>query len=112
MNLSGLKLMAGFALESSQPIDARIVVANTTERDELVTSNVVYPGMVVYVEADKKHYAYVDNNWKVFGSNEKDSNQTIVANGITFGADDAIEIDTSYMNIEQVINKVLSVIKV
>lgn len=59
----GIKVASGFKLQSG-PLDVRANVADLAERDELVSAKVVYPGIVVYVEANKTLYVYnTDKTW-------------------------------------------------
>lgn len=59
----GIKVASGFKLQTG-PLDVRANVADLAERDELVTAKAVYPGIVVYVEANKTLYVYnTDKTW-------------------------------------------------
>lgn len=59
----GIKVASGFKLQSG-PLDVRASVATLAERNEYVTINAAYPGMIVYVEADKTLYVYnTDKTW-------------------------------------------------
>ena len=67
----GIKLSSGFSLGAKSPLDTREVVENISERDALITSNIAYEGMIVYVKTEKKHYKLVDlttPEWKELGS--------------------------------------------
>lgn len=60
----GIKLASGFVLQKESPLDARDVVESITERDELVTINAAYEGMLVYVKQDKTTYRYNGESWE------------------------------------------------
>ena len=67
----GIKLSSGFSLGAKSPLDTREVVDDISERDALITSNIAYEGMIVYVKTEKKHYKLVDlttPEWKELGS--------------------------------------------
>ena len=67
----GIKLSSGFSLGAKSPLDTREVVEDISERDALITSNIAYEGMIVYVKTEKKHYKLVDlttPEWKELGS--------------------------------------------
>ena len=67
----GIKLSSGFSLGAKSPLDTREVVEDISERDALITSNIAYEGMIVYVKTEKKHYKLVDlttSKWKELGS--------------------------------------------
>ena len=67
----GIKLSSGFSLGAKSPLDTREVVENISERDALITSNIAYEGMIVYVKTEKKHYKLVDlttPKWEELGS--------------------------------------------
>ena len=67
----GIKLSSGFSLGAKSPLDTREVVVDISERDALITSNIAYEGMIVYVKTEKKHYKLVDlttPEWKELGS--------------------------------------------
>ena len=67
----GIKLSSGFSLGAKSPLDTREVVEDISERDALITSNIAYEGMIVYVKIEKKHYKLVDlttPEWKELGS--------------------------------------------
>ena len=56
----GITLAGGFDLGAKAPLDSRLTVATIADRDAHVTNNRAYEGMLVYVEADKVTYQYVD----------------------------------------------------
>ena len=67
----GIKLSSGFSLGAKSPLDTREVVEDISERDALITSNIAYEGMIVYVKTEKKHYKLVDlttPEWEELGS--------------------------------------------
>ena len=67
----GIKLSSGFSLGAKSPLDTREVVEDISERDALITSNIAYEGMIVYVKTEKKHYKLVDlttSKWEELGS--------------------------------------------
>ena len=67
----GIKLSSGFSLGAKSPLDTREVVEDISERDALITSNIAYEGMIVYVKTEKKHYKLVDlttPEWKELGN--------------------------------------------
>ncbi len=70
MSLTGIKLISGFALESGQPLDARITVSTEADRDALSTDGIAYPGMIVYVEEKSSHYTYDGASWKIFSGDQ------------------------------------------
>ena len=67
----GIKLSSGFSLGAKSPLDTREVVEDISERDALITSNIAYEGMIVYVKTEKKHYKLVNlttPKWEELGS--------------------------------------------
>ena len=67
----GIKLSSGFSLGAKSPLDTREVVEDISERDALITDNIAYEGMIVYVKTEKKHYKLVDlttPKWEELGS--------------------------------------------
>lgn len=67
----GISVASGFDLGAKAPLDSRLTVKTTEERDAHVTGNRAYEGMLVYVEADKKTYQLIDNKWEEFGFNDE-----------------------------------------
>ena len=59
----GIKLSAGFDLQSPFPLDSRNKVATLSELNSL-TSNDVEPGHITFCEEDKQFYAYIENTWR------------------------------------------------
>jgi hypothetical protein len=66
----GIPLASGFDYGAKSPLDSRICVNTIAERDEHVTSNRAYEGMLVYVTEEKKLYRYEENVWKVIPTSE------------------------------------------
>ena len=60
----GISLASGFKYQAGRPLDVRSIVENTTERDELISSNAAYLGMRVYVKSVDKSYYYTASGWK------------------------------------------------
>ena len=60
----GIRVASSFDLDEKVPLDSRITVATIADRDAHVTENRAYEGMLVYVEADKTLYQYIDSLWK------------------------------------------------
>ena len=63
---TGISLISGFKLLAERPLDVREVVDTLEERDALVTSHVAYPGLRVFVKADKNTYSYNGESWDLF----------------------------------------------
>ena len=63
----GITVVSGFDLGAKAPVDSRYVVATLAERDEHVTKNRAYEGMLCYVEATKIIYRYNGTGWDEFG---------------------------------------------
>lgn len=59
----GIKLSAGFDLQSPFPLDSRNKVATLSDLNSL-TSNDVEPGHITFCEEDKRFYAYIENTWR------------------------------------------------
>ena len=59
----GIKLSAGFDLQSPFPLDSRNKVATLSDLNSL-TSNDVEPGHITFCEEDKQFYAYIENTWR------------------------------------------------
>lgn len=76
----GIGVAAGFDLGAQKPLDSRYTVATIEERDAHVTGNRAYDGMLVFVEADKKTYQYLDGAWVEFGFNNAKLEAEIVDN--------------------------------
>lgn len=75
---TGIKVASGFKLQSATPLDARANVGTLVDRDELVTLNAVYPGLIVYVEENSTLYMYnTDRTWSQVTSSETPSIGTI-----------------------------------
>lgn len=56
LDKAGTNVGNAYKLISASPLDVRFVVADTTERDSIVTANGCYPGLEVWVESEKKKY--------------------------------------------------------
>ena len=61
---------AGFQYNSQQPLDDREVVQNYEDLATLVSSNVTYEGIEVFVVDDKKSYKLIDGSWKAMATEE------------------------------------------
>lgn len=59
----GIAVASGFKLQAEALLDAREVVENLTERDELVTIHAATPGLKVYVKENKTLYIYNGTGW-------------------------------------------------
>ena len=59
----GIKLSAGFDLQSPFPLDSRNKVATLSDLNSL-TSNDVESGHITFCEEDKQFYAYIENMWR------------------------------------------------
>ena len=73
----GIGIASGFDLGTKGPLDSRITVATIADRDAHSTKNRAYEGMLVYVEADKTLYQFVDNSWKPLLKDLKDKLDSI-----------------------------------
>lgn len=62
---AGVIFGAPVDLNSQKPLDSRIAVQTTAERDAHVTGNRAYVGMQVYVADDEKTYIYNGTTWDV-----------------------------------------------
>ena len=71
---NGINVASGFDLGAKSPLDSRNVAETIAERDENVTNNRAYEGMIVYVKENKTTYQYVNNEWIIFGSNTTSDN--------------------------------------
>ena len=71
---NGINVASGFDLGAKSPLDSRNVAETIAERDENVTNNRAYDGMIVYVKENKTTYQYVNNEWIIFGSNTSNDN--------------------------------------
>lgn len=70
---SGIKVTGSFSAAGGFPVDAKFTVKTIAERDDHVTQNRAYEGMLVYVSEDGKTYQYTkENSWKEFGFNVED----------------------------------------
>ena len=70
---SGIKVTGSFSAAGGFPVDAKFTVKTIAERDDHVTQNRAYEGMLVYVSQDGKTYQYTKGKtWKEFGFNVED----------------------------------------
>ena len=70
---SGIKVTGSFSAAGGFPVDAKFTVKTIAERDDHVTQNRAYEGMLVYVSQDGKTYQYTkEQTWKEFGFNVED----------------------------------------
>lgn len=86
----GITLAAGFDLGAKSALDSRSVCKTISERDEHVTGNRAYEGMLVYVEETKITYQYTGTDWREFGFNSNDFESGIVNDLTTGGVDKAL----------------------
>ena len=67
----GIIMTDGFYVASKKPADLKFIANTLEERNNYVTDNVAYEGMLVYVSEDEKVYQLKKNNtWKEFGFNQ------------------------------------------
>ena len=59
----GIPLSVGFNLGAKHPIDSRTVVDSIVDRDLLVTKNLAYEGLTVYVKDIQKEFRYNGTEW-------------------------------------------------
>ena len=70
---SGIKVTGSFSAAGAFPVDGKFTVKTINERDDHVTQNRAYEGMIVYVSEDGKTYQYTKSHeWKEFGFNVED----------------------------------------
>ena len=67
---NGIPLASGFDYGAKSPLDSRICVKTIAGRDEHVTANRAYEGMLVYVIEEQKLYRYENNTWKIIPTSE------------------------------------------
>lgn len=60
---AGIKVTAGFDLNSKSPLDNRTVVENKTELDNMLDIQ-KYNGLIVFVENEGSNYQYINNTWQ------------------------------------------------
>ena len=60
---SGIKITSGFDVGGKTPLDPKSVAQSTEERDALVTNNLAYEGLEVYVRDTKHKYRYNGEEW-------------------------------------------------
>jgi hypothetical protein len=91
---------AGFKYNAQQPLDDRAVVEKYDDLAELVSSNVAYEGMEVYVDTDKKSYKLVNSEWKAVATED------FVAEKVAEAALEGKDIDLSdYAKKEDLVGK-------
>lgn len=61
LELSGISKLGGYLLSNRGPLDKRTVVPEYSNLNDLVTDYYIYPGIIVYVQAEDKHYKYALN---------------------------------------------------
>jgi len=61
MATGAIKISSNFQLNRANPLDARLVVENNTERNNIAFR---YPGLVVYVRLDDEFYYWDGSNWR------------------------------------------------
>ena len=59
----GIAIASGFKLQAETPLDARQVVEDIAERNELVTIHAAVAGLRVFVKSEKKSYVYNGTGW-------------------------------------------------
>ena len=69
---NGILMTNGFSIASQKPADLKFLAESIADRDNYVTNNLAYEGMLVFVSDTKKTYQYIDNNWKEFGFNQEE----------------------------------------
>lgn len=78
LDLSGMTPLGGFLLKSKEPLDTRTVVKEYVNLTELATNYHIYPGIIVYVESDEKHYKYTkEGTWEEFGEGNRDAQKNV-----------------------------------
>jgi hypothetical protein len=60
--MQGISLIANFDVNAPFPIDSRLVVNDTTERDNIIWK---YEGLKVYVLSERQSYIWQDSVWRV-----------------------------------------------
>lgn len=68
----GITMTNGFSVASQKPADLKYLADTIQDRDNYVTNNLAYEGMLVFVKDDKKTYQYLANNWTEFGFNTEE----------------------------------------
>ena len=63
----GISVVSGFDLGAKAPVDSRYVVETIQDRNDHVTNNRAYEGMLCYVQEDKTIYRYSGSAWEAFG---------------------------------------------
>lgn len=90
-----IKTTAGFSYPAQQPLDDRTVVQNYADLAQLVSSNVAYDGIVVYVIDDQKSYQLIGSVWMAVAT-EAYVNSKVGQGGVTnvFDIATIADIDT------------------
>lgn len=70
LQLSGISVASGFALQGVKPLDVREILDTLSDRDELVTLGMCPEGFRIYVKETKKLYVYNGTSWNVVGGAE------------------------------------------
>lgn len=87
-----ITITAGFNYPAEKPIDDRFVVQVKSDLDDLVTNNVAYIGLIVYVTDEKSVYVYDGVTWNVMqgsGGISEDTLEPIITNMIEAGTFDS-----------------------
>lgn len=66
---TGILMTSGFSIAAAKPADLKYIANTIQDRDNYVTNNLAYEGMLVYVKADEKTYQYRKTGWEEFGFN-------------------------------------------
>lgn len=66
---TGILMTNGFSIAAQKPADLKYLADTIADRDNYVTNNISYEGMLVYVKETKKVYQLIDNTWNEFGFN-------------------------------------------
>ena len=68
---NGILMTNGFSIGAAKPADLKYLADTITDRDKLITDNISYEGMLVYVKETGKTYQLLsDNTWDEFGFNQ------------------------------------------
>lgn len=95
---------AGFNYPAQQPLDDREVVQSYADLAQLVSSNVAYEGLEVYVVDDKKSYKLIAGEWKAIATEEY-----VNANGANIDTSNFITKDKIGENLNIDENGIISV---
>ena len=73
--MAGIPLSSNFNLNAQLPLDERMVAADLTARDAIVTTD-RYEGLICYVESEQITYqlrgGLANINWETFGGGDVD----------------------------------------